>query len=103
MMRLRSFDSTPPGGFPYVQTEGIHRTFPSVPLIEDQAKRVAAFRRGNKLPRATVSEALDDVSTYTCARLGAGNAFCSDTDIPFQFAAHQGVASAPCAGCGAKL
>ena len=107
--RLRTYDQAPPGGYPFEQFEGIYRKFASVPLIEDQAKAVAAFRAGNHLPRASVAEALQDVDSYTCQRLGNNPGFC----IPCDQAAAGGVQPvalnasspiiSPCGGCGAPV
>lgn len=70
MIRLVSHLNCPPGSFSYTQTEGIKREFESTPLIVDLAYRVADFRRGNNLPRASKAEALADIDRYTCDRLG---------------------------------
>lgn len=104
--RLRTYDLAPPGGFPYEQTTGIYRSFPSVPLIEAQAQTVSDFRKGNGLPRASVREALEDVDAYTCARLGNMRGFCTERDpkSPATIALNQSSPIvAPCGGCGAPI
>jgi hypothetical protein len=104
--RLRSYELTPPGGYPYAQTEGIPRQFPSQPLIEAQAQMVASFRRANKLPRATALEALQDIDCYTCQRLGNMPGFCVATDQPTPVVAlnqTSPIVAPGCGGCGAPL
>jgi len=103
MFRLRSYDQTPPGGFPYHQAEGISRHFPSVPLIEHQAHIVSQFRRGNKLSRSTPIEALEDIDRYNCARLGNDPRWCVQTDAPLDIKGHQLSSLGPCAGCGGTV
>lgn len=105
--RLRTYDQAPPGGYPFVQTEGIGRNFPSIPMIEDQAKAVSAFRAGNGLPRASLKEALEDVDCYTCQRLGNMGAFCVEVSpgAPKTVALNESspIVAPPCKGCGAKV
>jgi len=101
---LRSYELNPPGGYYYVQSEGIQRSFPAVPIIEDLAKSVSAFRRGNGLPRADLDEAMDDVDCWTCARLGNSRRWCVNRDHPIGIATPTTVAAgAPCQGCGAGV
>lgn len=103
--RLRSYALIPPGGYPYVQNDGKHRVFPTVPVIEDQARIVADFRKANGLPRGTVREALEDVDRFQCQRLGGMSAFCfcSDTAPATVALGTQSPIISPCAGCGAKV
>jgi hypothetical protein len=103
--RLRSYEMTPPGGYPYEQTEGIHRKFRSEPVIEMQAQIVASFRRANHLPRASALEALQDIDAYTCQRLGNMPAYCVSTEQPVPAVALGSTSPlvAPCGGCGARV
>lgn len=101
--RLRSFDATPPGGYPYEQTEGIRRKFCSEPMVEAQARIVSNFRKGNGLPRASIIEAMEDISEYTCRRLGGNSAFCVDSDTPVLALNQSSPIISPCAGCGAPI
>lgn len=104
--RLRSYELSPPGGYPYRQSKGIRRDFPSQPLIETQADIVAGFRQANGLPRATKMEALIDIDRYTCARLGGMPNFCIPEDGEAQQAVALGVSSpllTPCHSCGAPV
>lgn len=105
--RLRTYELSPPGGYPFEQTTGIGRSFPSVPIIEDQARAVAAFRAGNGLPRSSFKEALEDVDCYQCQRLGNINSFCVDTDPQAHIVAMgptSPLINPPgCGGCGAPI
>ena len=104
-MRLRSYDISPPGGFPYTQTEGIQKAFRSEPMIEAQAQNVANFRKMNGLPRATAKEALLDIDAYTCARLGGMSPFCVDAEASATGALSTAspIVAPPCASCGAPI
>jgi hypothetical protein len=105
--RLRSFENTPPGGYPFSEYGPKLRNFPSVPVIEDQAKRVAAYRNGNGLPRASYKESLEDVDQFTAARLGNNPLFviAVNEDVPAEFplAGNAPGLGPPCAGCGAPV
>lgn len=104
--RLRSYELSPPGGYPYEQRKGVQRKFPSLPMIEAQAAVVADFRRANGLPRASVMEALEDIDRYTCARLGGMSQWCLPVDQEAQSAVALGISSpivSPCRGCGAAV
>jgi len=107
MYRLRSYDITPPGGFSYHQTDGIDRVFRSSPMIEDTARSVMAFRKGNNLARATYPECLFDVSCYTCSRLNARlrPQFCVAAEPGVETIALNANAPgiAPCTSCGAPV
>ncbi len=102
-LRLRSYDISPPGGYPYVQTEGIRKNFPTVPLIEDQARSVSSFRTNNHLPRASVVESLEDISNFTCTRLGGMAAYCIDSENPGVALSTASPIISPCKGCGAQV
>jgi hypothetical protein len=76
--------------------------FPDIGLdINEQAKLIASFRKSNAFPRATFTEAFDDLNLYTCQRLGCDPQYCSDgtstTSAPLQ------VRSSGCGSCGAKV
>ena len=102
--QLRSYDVSPPGRYPYEQTQGIYHFFPATPYPEAQAQAVASFRQANNLPRATQAEALLDIGAYTCQRLGNMPAFCVNTDNPtVALNASSPVVDTGCRGCGAKL
>ena len=112
MCRLRSYEINPPGGFLYVQTEGIKREFPSEPVIESQAQAVSAFRRGNGLPRAGVRECIEDVDRWNASRLGCNRSWCVAADSPTEAHTISIANSHPlitkstggvCSGCGAQL
>ncbi len=104
-MRLRSYDSSPPGGFPYAQPAPKPRNFPAQPLIEAQARIVLEYRKANGLAHATYAECIVDIDRYTCHRLGDNPLFCvacptDSTEISF---AANAPGLVPCAGCGAKV
>lgn len=102
MFKLRNTSSFPPGGFSYQQTAGISRYFPPDYSIEELAKIVADFRKGNGLPGADMQSAYNDIEQFTCGRLGAGNQYCFDTDAatnnPLIVSRGGG-----CGACGAKV
>lgn len=105
--RLRSYELNPPGNFFYEQTEGIYRKFHAEPLIEAQAANVSSFRRGNGLPRSSITEALQDIDSYTCQRLGCDNRYCVSRDsnsAPVTALNESSPILSPgCRGCGARL
>ena len=80
-----------------------HRFGPS-PTIDDPAKRLSAFRKANNLPRAGITEATEDVDTYTCTRLGNATQWCHDTAAkPYLQVNPMAQPPRPCGGCGHKL
>ena len=100
--RLRSYDTAPPGGYFYEQFGDKPRRFAASPMIEGLAKQVAAYRKGNNLPRASYTESLQDVDAQTCARRGNDPNYClqySDAE-PTQTPTGE---LHRCAGCGAKV
>lgn len=103
--RLRTYDVSPPGGFPFEQTNGIYKKFPAEPLIEAQARNVASWRGANNLARATVREALEDVDRYTCRRLGGMAGFCAPCSGEHEVAlgSSSPIVAPPCRGCGAPV
>ena len=105
--RLRSYEGPLPGNYSYVQTEGITRSFPSVPVIESLAQDVLSFRRANNLPRASFQECLVDVDHSNAARLGCSDRYTVPINTPAEAVTHSMAKShpliTPCAGCGAKL
>jgi hypothetical protein len=102
--RLRSFDVTPRGGY-FFQQNG-HRFGPE-PVIENMAKRVWGFRKGNNLPRATYREAMEDISIYQCSSRGNDPLYCIEcnpgqsNDLPIM--GDTPGLNGPCKGCGAKV
>jgi hypothetical protein len=103
--RLRTYDQTPPGGYPFAQRTP-YREFPSQPQIETQAHLVADWRKANGLARATIAEALADIDRYTCFRLGNMDTWCAACDATSINAVALSAASpiiSPCKGCGAPV
>lgn len=103
--RLRSYDYTPTGEYPFEQYKGIYKRFPAVPLIEAQAQAVSAFRKGNNLPRASLAESLQDVDRYQCRRLGNDPKWCIPCEGETVVALNTSspMVSPPCRGCGAPV
>lgn len=102
-MRLRTYDITPPGGFPYEQTEGVYHKFKSQPQIEAQAAIVSNFRKANSLPRATIKEALADIDAYQCQRLGGMGQWCTDASPGMVAIGAASPIITPCKACGAPV
>jgi hypothetical protein len=102
--RLKSYDVSPPGGYPFQDAGG--RKFPAQPLIEAQAQEVSAWRTRNGKPRASVKECLQDVDHYQCQRLGNMRTFCIACDgTAAAMALNQSspIVAPPCNGCGAPV
>ena len=100
--RLRSYDQSPPGGYCYVEPG-----FPKmcVPVIEDIARGLSAYRKGNGKPRASVAECLQDVDQFQCARLNCDSRFCVSTSTQAGAAPVVAINAShpivsPCIGCG---
>lgn len=102
---LRSYDQTPPGGYPFTQLTGIRKEFPSQPDPFAQARIVSAFRKANNLPKSSVPECLAAVSSQTCWRLKNDPAYCSqqDSDAAGIALNQSSPIIAPCRGCGAPI
>lgn len=105
--RLRSYDVSPPGGYPYIQPEPKGQKFHAEPMIEAQARIVLAYRKGNGLERATLKECIVDIDRYTCSRLGNNPSFCiacnQDAPDAITLANNTPGLNGPCAGCGAAV
>ena len=103
--RLRSYDQSPPGGYPYRQEGSKPRTFTAVPLIESQARNVESYRKSNGLPRATYPESLVDVDRYQCIRMGNNPQYCIPCESQSQSVAVAANAPGlvPCGSCGARV
>lgn len=115
--RLRNYSTIPTGEY-FIKVilqngqESLHfgqckgtpgcKMFGPGPEIDKVSRNLASFRRANNLPRSSYGEALDDVSVYTCQRLGGNSAWCVDSDAPSSVpgAAPGG---SPCATCGNEL
>lgn len=104
MFLLKSYNHPIPGNYYYVQTSGIKHQFDSCPMVEEVAKSVSNFRIANKLPRASLSESLEDVDKFTCARLQNSEKYCFDCQVPFetQHANHHFIKKG-CATCGTPV
>lgn len=105
MLRLLDHKKVPPAGYYYIQTEGIRKAFGATPEIRTLAKRIAAFRRSNNLPRATEPAALEDVDVFTANRLGRCKwTFDPDNSVSFaQLHPEVKQAAGGCPTCGLPL
>lgn len=104
MWVLKSQRKAPPGNFLYEQTEGIYKKFDATPLLDDLARVVTKFRKGNNLPRANLEKVLQEVEQYNCARLGNNPRYCYDTERPYvEVSPIAKRASGGCGGCGARV
>lgn len=104
--RLKTYELTPPGGFPFTEKGPPRRQFPSQPMIEAQAVIVSNFRKANNLPRASLKEALQDIDQQTCQRLGNMPQYCTQADpatITVSLAASHPIVTGGCKGCGAPV
>jgi hypothetical protein len=101
--KLIAFTPFPPGSFPFKETHnGITYDFPDVGLdIQMQSAKIASFRKANGFPRASLSEATEDLNVYTCRRLGCDPRFCSDGTQPVAIMSFP--QSKGCRSCGAKV
>lgn len=100
MIVLRQYSPFPPGEFVYDQPyPGGVQHFPGNGLsINQQAAVVLDFRKGNKLPGASLNQVVQDISVFTCQRLGGMSQYCYDTDAPPPIII--GNTGASCSSCG---
>ena len=100
---VNSRQGFPPGGWSYAQVEGIPHNFSCSGDVSTLANSVAMFRGANKLPRASYASALEDIFSYTAARLNYDPQWCVQTDLPLSQVSDAAKEPAPCSGCGAKV
>lgn len=105
--RLRSYENSPPGAYPFTEFSSKPRNFRSQPMLEAQAKIVWGYRRANGLPRATYKEAIEDIDRQTCQRLGNNPLYCIEcsSDSPHEVALSESTPglNGPCKGCGVPV
>jgi hypothetical protein len=91
----------PPGQFPF-KDQGVF--FKGDCDFPTQVHRVMSFRKANTWPRSSYAEVAEDLSVYTCARLGGDPSFCHDSAADQFSAASPSIAQpkAPCGSCGKK-
>ena len=99
MMQLKAPESSIPGGFMYPYPDGIHKTT----MIKEATKALLDYRRGNKLPRATFNECLEDIDTYNAQRLGGMAKYFNYTINTSSPTYQSSAMRKPCGSCGAKL
>jgi hypothetical protein len=90
MWRIKDFHNRelPPGQFWFEQEfeangHRLKKHWPATSEAGMLASQVARFRKGNNLPRATASEALQDISSFVCARNSNNPKWCIDDDTPW--------------------
>ncbi len=78
-----------------------------VPVIEDIARSLSAYRRGNGKPRSSVAECMQDVDMFQCARLNCDQRYCVSTSPKAGADPHIALSpsspvlnTGPCKGCG---
>lgn len=102
MWVLKNHNDCPPGEFRYEQTlNGILKKFGPSPIIRQVAQTVVDFRKGNQLPGATFEEALQDVDTWNCQRIGNNERWCRSTEQTYAEA--QPAVRKPGGCCGASI
>lgn len=101
MLRLRRYDGSLPGGYPYVQPQTGMKFSPNAGWRE-QIRTIRKHRLANKLPRTELTEIADDLEAYQCQRLPG---MCMDlTANPAQInaLAARGTRSGGCGHCGGR-
>ena len=98
MWLLKSYSNPLPNNYVYEQNG---HSFKANPIIEEVVKDVSNFRIANNLPRASLSECLEDVDCYNCAIRKNDGRFCWDSPESFEriHKDHRFVKQ-NCAGCG---
>lgn len=75
---LKNTNTLPSGGWVYEQP-GTGWKIREMTPFDDVVKQIVLHRRSNNLPRATMSEAAEDLDNATCQRLGNDPQFCFDS------------------------
>lgn len=102
--RLRSYDNAPRGGYFFEEYGPKPRQFTASPMIENLAKQVWGYRKGNGLPRASYHEAMEDVDRYQCRRTGNDPNFCIPCgENKAELSADPPGVNGQCASCGAVI
>jgi len=82
MIALITNNTIPPGGWQYTQLDAQGKklkSFSSMNSLSMFCGQVLNCRVGNRLERATLAEVQQDVTAFTCERLGNDPRFCRDT------------------------
>lgn len=104
--RLRSYEQSPPGGYCY-EEPGFKRR--CLPIIEEIARALSGFRKGNGREGSSLVECLRDVDSAQCQRLGNNPIYCipcgqpAGQVQPVAMQANAPLIAPPCAGCGAPV
>lgn len=101
---LISVTRMPPGQFPYVEPGEPTMRFPGDCDFPTQCQRILNFRKANSKPRAAYAEVAEDLSAYTCQRLGGDSRWCRDSESKSFTEATPSVAQrhTGCATCGGR-
>lgn len=104
MFILKSYNLPLPNNYCYVQTEGARHVFKAMPVIEELAKAVSAFRVANHLSRASLAECLEDIDKFNCAARNNDPGVCWDCASTFaQARSSHPFLKPPCPSCGKPL
>ena len=76
---LKAVSPMPPGQFPYVEPGSPTTSWPGDSDFPSQCQKIISFRKANKKPRASYAEVAEDLSAYTCQRLGGDPRWCRDS------------------------
>lgn len=104
MRRLSSHNKVPPGEFYYFEHFQIagrkyKKQFGPTPEVGALAARLAAFRKVNQLPGSDIMVALENIDSFTVARLNNDPRWTIETDVPWGDLVAQ--AHGPgCSSCG---
>lgn len=101
MLRLKNYANHPPGGFGHPDLPALTGVYDILEL----ARRLADFRKGNSLPRASVEEAFQDIDTHTANRVRGSVKRWKDWVVDTDEALYVAAVPRPskCGGCGAKV
>lgn len=106
MFRLISNETIVQGTYWIQETapSGAKKTCGPVPAIMDVASCLSGFRSANGLPRASITECLEDVHSFTCERLGNSTSICIECTPDEFLEVNRNVPGImPCKGCGIPI
>lgn len=100
---LKSLTVCPPGEFRYEQvlpSTGTLFKFERNPDAYNLAAKIASWRVANDVPHGTVEDALADIVSFQCLRLGNHPRWCYNTDKSVQETLPKRRRSGGCSTCG---
>jgi len=102
MWTLKRYDKTPPGGYPFTQTQGIHHEWGFSVDFDGRSKEISEFRTANNLLRSGIEESTVDLVQFTCQRLGGMG--CINTEKTYAETVPKiAKLTRGCRGCGARV